>query len=55
MPETPERKMVHIRLPRALVKRLDRLAVEADLDRTQVVQRALEIGLPQVESALAPA
>jgi len=47
-----ERKMIHVRLSRALVKRLDRVALETDVDRARIVERVIEAGLPQIESSV---
>ena len=50
---TDERPMVHIRLPKVLVKRVDHLAVDWDTDRARAVERLLEHAVTNEEQAAA--
>lgn len=36
--------MIHIRLPRELIRKLDHVAVDHDLDRARVVEKILIVG-----------
>jgi hypothetical protein len=36
-----DKEMVHVRLPRSLVKRIDHMAVDADLYRAGAIERIL--------------
>lgn len=47
--EKDPRPMIHVRLPRPLLKRLDILSVELETDRARALERVLEIGLPRAE------
>lgn len=51
--EKDPRPMIHVRLPRPLLKRLDILSVELETDRARALQRVLEEGLPSVERQVA--
>lgn len=44
-----DRPMVHIRLPKPLVRRVDHLAVDWDTDRARAVERLLRDAVPQAE------
>ena len=46
----PESKMIHIRLEADLVKRLDHLAVDYDLFRTDAIEMLLEVAVKHAES-----
>ena len=43
--------MVHVRLPKPLVKRVDHLAVDWETDRARAVQRLLEEAVAHAEEA----
>lgn len=45
-----ERPLIHVRLSRDVLKRLDHLAVEMELDRARTLQKVLEKGLPAYET-----
>ena len=49
---TDERAMVHIRLSKGLVKRVDHLAVDWETDRGRAVERLLESAVSEEEEAL---
>lgn len=44
------RPMVHIRLPKTLVRRVDHLAVDRDLDRARAIEQLIEIALGSLET-----
>ena len=46
----PLPKLIHLRLERDLVKRLDYLTVEYDLYRTDLIEMLLEVAVEKVES-----
>lgn len=39
------RPMIHIRLPKALIKRVDHVAVDLDKDRAKTIEQLLDIAL----------
>ena len=45
-----ERPMIHVRLPKLLVKRIDHVRVEWELDRARTIERLLETALASVEA-----
>ena len=45
-----ELRVVHIRLPRSLIRRVDHVGIELDLrDRARTIERILREALPEVE------
>jgi len=50
MPEvSDDKEMVHVRLPRFLIKKIDHMAVDADLYRAGAVERILIWAVEQLE------
>jgi hypothetical protein len=45
----PEKEMVHIRLSKPLIKKLDHLAVDFDEYRSNAVERILEWAVGEIE------
>ena len=45
-----DRPMIHVRLPKGLVKRVDHVSVEWEKDRARTIERLLEISLETVPS-----
>ena len=45
-----DRPMIHIRLPKPLVKRVDHIAVDWEVDRARAIQRLLETALESGEA-----
>ena len=46
-----DRVVIHVRLPRGLVKRIDHAAVETGEDRARAVERLVELGLSYTRPA----
>ena len=46
-----ERPMIHTRLPRALVKEIDHISIELDLDRARTIERLIQYALPKATMA----
>jgi metal-responsive CopG/Arc/MetJ family transcriptional regulator len=46
-----DRPMIHIRLPKALVRRIDHVSVDLDIDRARTIERILERGLAEFENS----
>lgn len=44
-----ERPMVHVRLPRPLVKQVDHLSVDWEIDRARTIEKLLERALTEAE------
>lgn len=44
-----DRPMIHIRLPKALIRRVDHARVDMDQDRARAIERILELGLATIE------
>ncbi|HLF77596.1 MAG TPA: hypothetical protein VJB57_08915 [Dehalococcoidia bacterium] len=45
-----ERRMIHIRLPRPLLKRVDYVSVDLDEDRAKTIEHLLEIALETLDA-----
>ncbi|MCH7659707.1 MAG: hypothetical protein IH933_03715 [Euryarchaeota archaeon] len=43
-----DRPMIHVRLPKGLVKRVDHVSVEWEKDRARTIERLLELALETV-------
>jgi predicted transcriptional regulator len=41
--------MIHIRLPKALIKRVDHVAVDLDKDRAKTIEQLLDIALERFD------
>ena len=42
---TDDRPMIHIRLPKPLIRQIDHVSVDLDQDRARTIERVLEAGL----------
>jgi hypothetical protein len=47
------RPMIHIRLPKALIKQVDHVAVDLDKDRAKTIEQLLAIALERVDDSIA--
>lgn len=44
-----DRPMIHIRLPKSLIRLIDHVGVDLDTDRARTIERILEQGLAEME------
>lgn len=43
------RPMIHVRLPKPLVKRIDHVGVDWDIDRARTIEKLLELALEKLD------